>query len=394
MSVKLKRLFLAHFNGDAQEIALLARMLRLHGVVPWVDKDGGFALADDAELEARRAIREDCFGLLLYASTNAFKRPFIRDVELDEARNAHRANPDFALFAVPRRIGFTDLRELSIQSFGFDISRYHALAVPENSDLNDAFAQIALHVIDRVFRRKVSNDQERLSLQFSTREVLPDQLDDVLCIDATSLYRPGVDTFERSHLLLKSLTSVKKIITKTSGRPRLCIHGSKHLSAAFAFGRVFAPFQMDIRQTPDSVWQTDARPSDDLPLSVTVTEVDSAQPSLFLELASGYKNVGDGVDTLIASHQIHPGARLAVHPIHGALNLDNSSCIAMTTRVYSEIERVLQQKRISEIHLFAAVPQSMMVSLGKMFKGMPPVVVYEWDGTGYIPGCWVPGGVL
>ena len=116
-----------------EEIAQLAKMLRLHGIVPWVDKDGGFAVADDAELEARRAIREDCFGLLLYASADAFARPFIRDVEIDEAWKARQANPSFALFAVPRRISFADLRQLSTQNFGFDLSRYHTVAMPDGS---------------------------------------------------------------------------------------------------------------------------------------------------------------------------------------------------------------------------------------------------------------------
>ena len=51
-------------------------------------------------------------------------------------------------------------------------------------------------------------------MQYSTREVFPDQPDDVLCIDATSLYRPGVDSSERSRLLLRGLTSVKKAIAK------------------------------------------------------------------------------------------------------------------------------------------------------------------------------------
>ena len=126
-------------------------------------------------------------------------------------------------------------------------------------DLDESCAKVAEHVLDRVVRRGTPDDRLRLSMQYSTREVFPDHPDDVLRIDATSLYRPGVDCSERSRLLLRGLTSVKKAIANASGRPRLSIHGSKHLSAAFAFGRVFAPFSMDIRQTPDSVWRTDVR---------------------------------------------------------------------------------------------------------------------------------------
>jgi len=390
----LKRLFLAHYHGDAQEIAQLAKMLRLHGIVPWVDKDGGFAVADDAELEARRAIREDCFGLLLYASADAFTRPFIREVEIDEAWKARQANPSFALLAVPRRINFADLGQLSIQNFGFDLSRYHTVAIPDGSDLDESCAKVAEHVLDRVVRRGTPNDRLRLSMQYSTREVFPDHPDDVLRIDATSLYRPGVDCSERSRLLLRGLTSVKKAIANASGRPRLSIHGSKHLSAAFAFGRVFAPFSMDIHQTPDSVWRTDIQVPTDLPLSATVKEVDSTQHRLFVEVAAGYKNIDEGVNAFIASTQECPAVRLTVKPLNGAIDLDNGACLAMAMRVYTEIERVLQHNLISEIYLFAAVPQSLMIMLGQRFKGMPPVLSYEWDGSHYLPGCWIPGGVL
>ena len=169
----LKRLLLAHYHGDADEIAQLARMLRLHGIVPWVDKDGGFAVADDAELEARRAIREDCFGLLLYASANAFARPFIRDVEINEARKTRYADPNFALFAVPRRIDFTDLRQLSTQSFGFDLSQYHTVTIPDGSAFDDSCAQVAQAVVNRVVRQATLDDHGRLSLQYSTAKCYP-----------------------------------------------------------------------------------------------------------------------------------------------------------------------------------------------------------------------------
>jgi hypothetical protein len=51
------------------------------------------------------------------------------------------------------------------------------------------------------------------------------------------------------------------------------------------------------------------------------------------------------------------------------------------SKVKSALERVTQTRRISEIHIFAAVPQSFMMMLGRVFKGMPSVQLYEWDGS-------------
>ncbi len=80
----MKGLFLAHHHDDAGEVRELGQALRLYGIRPWIDKDGGFSVGDGAMAEARRAIREDCFGLLVYASHSVLDSAFIRDVEVDE----------------------------------------------------------------------------------------------------------------------------------------------------------------------------------------------------------------------------------------------------------------------------------------------------------------------
>jgi len=362
--------------------------------VPWVDKDGGFSIGDECESEARRAISQDCFGLLLYATAEAFARPFIRNIEIDEARKVQAQNPAFALFAVPRRLTFSQLAQLSGDGFGFDLSRYHTISIPESTNLEDALAGAAMHVVERVLRHAAARGRERLSLQYSSREVLLDEPDDVLRIDATALAQPGVDNEQRSRELLQALTGIKKAISKSFGRPRLYVHGSKHLSTAFLFGRVFASFEMDIRQTRDTAWRTDITPADHIPLAVSLTPVDMNEQRLFVEIAAGYKNIGAGVDALMAANGQRPAARLQVQPLDGPLILDNSSCSGMVDYVYREIERALQLGPFSEVHFFGAVPQALMIMLGRRFRGMPPVYVYEWNGSGYTCGCRIPGGVL
>ena len=42
--------------------------------------------------------------------------------------------------------------------------------------------------------------------------------------------------------LAAGLMDVKAAISARQGQPRLRVHGSKHLSTAFLFGRVFAPY--------------------------------------------------------------------------------------------------------------------------------------------------------
>lgn len=391
----LKKLFLAHAGDDAPELYDLATELRVRGVVPWVDKQGGFGVADDSEAEARRAIREDCLGLLLYATPNVFASSFIRYVELDEARKVRSADPSFLLFAVPRGYGFRELKARSVCSFGVDLSAYHSRSLPQDGDLKAAQAQVAADVAAKVLRRSTDTPGTgSLSLQYSTREVMPDEPGDVLRIDATRLLGDGVGTPSDWDRLLKGLRDVKRLIAAIYGRPLLRIHGSKYLSSAFLFGRVFAPYEMDIRQTHKEWWRTDAAPTSGSPLAVSVVPGDPAISSLTLEIATGYKAVEAGVDDLIARGELQAGARLQLRPPGEAILVDEGLCAAMAAQVYRELDRVQGMKRVTEIHLFGAVPQSLMIMLGRAFKGMPKVHVYEWTGEDYRHAYCMPGGVL
>jgi hypothetical protein len=69
-------------------------------------------------------------------------------------------------------------------------------------------------------------------------------------------------------------------------------------------------------------------------------------------------------------------------------------CRAMVRQAYREIEQIVAARGLIEIHLFAAAPQAFMMMLGREFKGMPSVFLYEWDGTKYLSCGNVPGGVL
>ncbi len=391
----LKKVFLSHQHDGVPTVRELATDLRLRGIAPWVDKDGGFSIGDESVAEARRVIREDCFALLLYATEAAFTSRFIRDIELDEAAAVKRDDPAFILFAVPCDMGFRALQERSMTEFGIDLSAFHGVPIHAATAPADR-AAVASDVMAKVLRRShaVAPDTGMLSLQFSTREVLPDMPGDVLRIDAVSLLAatPGnADAWDR---LLDALRCVKVRVAAVYGRPRLHVHGSKHLTAAFLFGRVFAPFEMEIRQTPTAVWHTDTPTTATAPLAVCCVLGTDDTGALFVEIASRDKDIAMGVDTLIAEGLPPPSVRLQLRPSAVPLAVDNELCRAMVAQVYAEIGKAIQRRRISAIHLFAAIPQAMMMMLGREFRGMPPVQMYEWDGNQYFPSCRIPAGIL
>ncbi|MDF1500747.1 MAG: SAVED domain-containing protein [Anaerolineales bacterium] len=379
-----KKLFIAHSSRNAPEVHALADELRLRGIVPWVDKQGGLMVGDHSEVEARRAIREDCFGLLLYASREVFESEFVRDVELHEARLVKAQRPEFLLFAVPSRMDFGRLRELSQSQYGIDLSTYHSVPVDTGS-IPESQGHIAAEVMTRFLSDRLKNDVASIDLQFSTRDLMPDEDNDLLRIDGTALVGRDPCSENNWNRLTKGLRDIKARLAAFSGRPRLRVHGSKHLTAAFILGRVFAQFDVDIRQTPLEYWRIDLAVDKASPFDVQVERNEAGVPILIFEIRSGVKNVRGGVDAFIESYNIVPRLRLRLDPNHKPLDVDNRLCRQMTDQAYDSLESTLSEAGFlpEEIHIFAAVPQTMMVMLGMAFRGIPAVVLHEWTGTAY-----------
>jgi len=390
-----EKLFIAHSSRNAEEVHTLANELRLRGIVPWVDKKGGLKVGDHSEAEARRAIREDCFGLLLYASREVFDSAFVRDIELHEARLVKAQRPEFLLFAVPSGIDFRSLRTLSYSQYGIDLSAFHSVPIDSGSIL-ESQGHVAAEVMARFLSDRLRHEVTSIDLQFSTRELMPDEPSDLLRIDGTALV--GQDPCSQSGWtrLTRGLRDVKAQFAALSGRPRLRVHDSKHLTAAFILGRIFAQFNVEIRQTPVDYWRTDLAAGRASPFEVLVERSKEGAPILILEIRSGAKNVRGGVDAFIGSHGIVPRLRLRLSPKHKPLDVDNRLCRQMADQAYDSLERTLSEADFlsQEIHVFAAVPQTMMVMLGMAFRGIPPVVLYEWTGSSYCRSHRLDAGAL
>ena len=392
--MSVKELFLCHHSVAAPQVQQLASELRLRGIVPWVDKQrGGFKIGDSSPEEAHRVILEDCFGLLLYATPGAFRRWFIRKVEIPAAREAKQRDPNYVLTAFARGVSFSNLSKQSKEQFGVDLGGFHSVSSRRNIT-DEARRPDWIRTAVEVLRKWLSLQpvQSRISLQFSTRQLFPDDPDDLLRIDATELLATDSLAMDRWDMVRRGLLDVQSEITHRFGRPRIYVHGSKHLTAAFLFGRVFARNVLDIRQTPTEVWSSDTPPAPAEPFNAVLCVPEGHDRSLFVEIASGHKNIAEGVNDVIRGSVHTLPARLSLVPADGPLDVDNPLCVAMTRQAYEEIERAIVATGAQSIHLFVAAHQAFVMMLAQRFAGMPEVHLYEWDGGRYIKSCVVPAG--
>lgn len=392
----IKKLFLCHPRTAAVEVHNLAEEIRLRGVVPWVDQHGGFIIGDQNAETARRVLREECSGLLLYATDKAFDSDFIGRVEIDEALQAKDDDSEFDLIALPRGMGFGQLAEQSIAAFGFDLTQFASRALGEDDQDGESphlpvrFALVSRDLLARSLARAGRvRDSGSLSLQFSTRERLADEPDDVLAIDATQLFKGtvGVGSAEPWQRVHAGLRDVKQTVSARFGRPRLRVHGSKHLTAAFLFGFAFpsTAFEFDLR-TKVGYWSTDGEQGPDAPLHVECREGSAESTRLHVELNTLDQPVQSAVRRHVRETRKPPFATLRMSTAYAPLGhvMANAEAIAIARQVRRELSRVVTKRPVPEIHLFAAVPQALATMIGHRLNAFPPIQLYEYDGGDYI----------
>lgn len=393
----LEEIFLCHAGGDAPEIRMLAEELRLRGVAPWVDKDGGFRVGDESAGVAERVIGEECFGLLFYATSEAFGSDFIRQVEIGRAVRRKEEEASFVLFALPRRMGFGELSERSIEAFGVDLAAYSSRALEGAGEaagepLRPRIGAVAGEVLDKVLGRARGRVSGTFQMQFSTRELLADDPEDVLRVDAVGMLEEACDpssleeAWDRIH---EGLLDVKRLVSRNLGRPRLRVHGSKHLTAAYVLGHVFPSTVCEIEiRTKRGYWSTDHEPAPGDLLKANISDGTVGSEKLYVEISTGDKSVREGVRRHVRRMGVNPFKFLRFTPrpaLESASFMSNADACAIARQVRRELGRVVSDYGILEVHLFAAIPQDLAVIIGHNLNAMPPIHLYEHDGGEYRP---------
>ena len=397
----MQKLFLCHFTQEDPEVSALAEEMHLRGIPLWLDHEGGFLAGDNVQTEARRVIAspEETFGLLLYATPETFERVFIQRIELREALRRKDADADYLLIAVPRRMSFADMSRLSRERLGEDLTLFHAQAIHDRDGegiralpLRPQFAEVANMILRQRLTRfiQTSGAEALLGINFCTRDHLPASADDLLDLDATRLFAPGMPVAQAWPRLREALLDVKRQMRQIAAVPRLRIRGSKHLTAAFLIGRVFPPpaVREIATQQGSELWSTACAPKSEQPFTVNVVDGSAESEALYVEITATDKSVREGVRQYIALTRTMPFAFLRLEPVggprHGAVESNAVAC-AMALQVRSEISRLVAERGIKEIHLFASIPQGLATLIGHHLNATVPIYLYEYDGQAYKP---------
>lgn len=385
----MTKLFIGHDSGYANEVAFLADELRLRGVSPWLDEQGGLQVGDQNEEEIRRAISEQCWGFLLYCTPSIFHREFITEIEVPSALEAREGNPAYRLISVPRDITLKDLSTRSFESWGRDLTQWqlsrHLEQLGTEATGNMALAQ-ALQCVAQdclssrlSFLRSKLDDSGVLELGMYTRPAAMTAAD--LVVDATQILGgPGAPTVRDWERLASALADIKACSVRVDSLSTIRLTGSWHITAGLAFGFTFRTSALPpVRVNQHGAFWCSEGPLGQVP-QVVIESEDYSSSDLVMALSVS-RDVTNGMRRYLADNHLHPRAMIRISPEAGPCqssvqNAAQARAIAASTT--DAVKQAVDRYGADTIHLFTAAPQALAVLVGRHLSALPPIQLYEW----------------
>lgn len=143
--------------------------------------------------------------------------------------------------------------------------------------------------------------------------------------------------------------------------------------------------ELEVR-TKHGYWSTDCESTSQDPLLATVSDGAVGSEGLYVEVSTGDKLVRDAVRRHVQRTRVSPLKYLRFTPgqdLGAAPFMTNVDACASAHQVRQQLSRTISDYSISEVHMFAAVPQALATMLGHGMNAMPPVHLYEYDGREY-----------
>ena len=277
----------------------------------------------------------------------------------------------------------------SFEILGGDLKRIQILDL--ELPLNDLADQILQSVFSYGYVRR--GGISTIDISIRTHEGRPDSI--LLDLDWQS--RLSTDHFptpeEWENIFVSTLTKVRKLLLNQGDRARIQINCQLPLPAAFALG-----FFFNLRVARVGVWARKKEASDfkqqfwlsdGQSANATFTPEWIQQPNTngqkaIVELTS-YVTIHKAVETFAKESNLVPAAWLQMRlnrdgkPIE---NIDEGYAVAYANQV-GQIIRKLNEKGITDIHLFARIPTPLAILIGQRLHACGRIYFYWFNNPTY-----------
>lgn len=347
----------------------------IHGIKTWQDINSlGSGLT---ESEIRRAIQEDCDGLVFYSTSDSLlKAPMIRDVELKVAEEKFLKSKNFHIVPIFK----STIQESNAALQGClktKISDFNG-AMVKDGDLVGS-AQRASSLILKGLDLPTTNF---LSIGLVSYQKNSDKV--VLDLDCTPYFSMGLPPEKTwNEEFMPALASLKDALI-SKGQTKLRLFSRAHLSLGVMFGYVFRDrtgFLLEVEQInkPDrEIWSTGAKKENiSIQIACTpVTDFDSSNLVVNLNLIS---NDNNSFTNFAQKSGLRYRAIIEITPPSYPFLITNGQAIAIAHELTSKIKDAHGKYNTNVVHLFAAIPFGLALIIGHHLNACGSIRCYEFD---------------
>lgn len=368
------RLFLSYSRKDSDDVGIIARTLMIHGIKTW--QDIASLASGLTESAIRKAIQEDCDGLVFYSTADSLNAPMVRDVELKCAEEKFLKDRKFHVVPIFK----STIEESNAALNGClktKISDFNG-AIVKNDDLLSAAQRAASLILKNIsLPGQAPMPVGLVSYQKNSDDVALD-------LDFTPYFMSGLPPEEIwNGEFVPAMVSLKEsLLSKKNTKLRLFSHA--HLSLGFLFGYVFRDrtgFTLEVEQInkPNrEIWSTEANEENN-PLNISCTSVTNFDVKDLVVNVNVISNDNNSFTAYVQKAGLRYRALIEATPPSYPLLLSNGQAVAIARELANKIKDAHGTYKTNVVHLFAAIPFGLALFIGNQLNACGTIRCYEFD---------------
>ena len=396
--------FLSYKREDAEQVKSLQQHLKARGVRAWRDITniilGGFT-----EHEIVQAIKQESDAFVIYITPECLQSGFIWEVEVPAALQRWEQDHAFNIIPILQGVTFAQIQQNSVARGYRSLTQFNAVLLPDPDQEKEQFNKEMRKIAERILKatyalrlRRVGADRTyEPYINFHTFAYEPPATSLDLDLDWTEFFEgkdevPTGDEWE--DILLPALDDVKNMLSAKTPSRQLHIYLNARLPAAIALGAALpAPAHLALLLHGDhGTWSTTGTPTDPTPLRLLPSHDKGDAHAALVEIAIS-RNTAPGIAQSLPLPGLSFKHRIRFEPKDEPPNSDAvkdaSHALAMARQIGRELRDLCDNKGISHLHLFAALPVELAAMVGHQFNAVCAVTLYYYRNSDnrYVPVC-------
>ena len=396
--------FLSYKREDAQQVKCLQQHLKARGVRAWRDVTdlplGGFT-----EHEIVQAIKQESDAFVIYITPECLQSDFIWDIEVHAALQRWEQDQAFNIIPILQGVTLDQIQPNSAVRGYRSLTQFNAVPLPDPNHDKEQFNKELRSIVERILKATYALRLQRIGadrtyephINFHTFHYEPPTPSLDLDLDWTELFEgkdevPTGDEWE--DILLPALDDVKNMLSAKTPSRKLHVYLNARLPAAIALGAAIpAVAHLELLlQSDHGTWSTKGTPTDPSPLRILPFHEKGDAHSALVEIAIS-RNTAPGIAQSLPALHISYKHHLRFEPkdeLPGTDAVkDASHALAMAQQIGKELRSLCDNKGISHLHLFAALPVELAVMVGHQLNALCAVTLYHYRNSDkrYVPVC-------